>query len=248
MVAEGDAWRAGLALDSREHAPTQSGTQLAHRRAFGDHPLDDAVRILLGDAKGNTAAGKVSGQHISRKAGLLLIEIDGDELERPGRALLQRQQYVEEAITVLATRHADHNAIVRIDHRVVGDRLADLTTQPLAQFGEFEFGLARIASRRCAVRMMRRANGGIGHPPIVLAGIRQGSGVTPVSCGRGSLAVEGRSETDGVGARGAVRSFAVSRVRSKTSPLRTRVAMTGGSLLASGACVIGTLGVCAAPA
>ena len=60
-----------------------------------------------------------------RKPGLLLVEIDGDELEGHRGLALQREQHVEQRVGILAAGQADHHDVAVLDHPVVADRLAD---------------------------------------------------------------------------------------------------------------------------
>jgi hypothetical protein len=61
------------------------------------------------------------GQHVFGEAGLLLVEVDRDELEVDGRALLQLEQDVQQAgVAVLAARQADHHLVAFLDHRSTG--------------------------------------------------------------------------------------------------------------------------------
>jgi hypothetical protein len=85
------------------------------------------------DVEGHAAAGQVLGQHVFREAGLLLVEVDRHDVEVHRRALAQGQQQVEQRVAVLAARQADHDLVAGLDHVEVGDRLADLAVQPLAQ-------------------------------------------------------------------------------------------------------------------
>ena len=81
--------RAELGRHLVEHAAAQPRAQAAHRLAFGHQPLDDRVGVLLDDAELDAARRQVGRQHVRRKAGLLLVEVDGDDLERrtaPARA------------------------------------------------------------------------------------------------------------------------------------------------------------------
>ena len=146
MMAERDLGRADLGGDAVEHAAPQPGAQRAHRAALGDHALDDAVRVLLGDAERHAARLEEARQHVGGKARLLLVEVDGDDLERERRAAFERQQDVEQAIAVLAAGQADHHAVVRRDQAVLADRLADLPAQALAELVGLELGLPRIAA------------------------------------------------------------------------------------------------------
>ena len=93
------------------------------------------------------SAFEIAGQHVGREARLLLVEIDGDDVEAERRAPLQRAQDVEQAVAVLAAGEADHHPVARRDQAVVADRFADLAAQPLAELVRLEVGLARIGAR-----------------------------------------------------------------------------------------------------
>jgi hypothetical protein len=91
--------------------------------------------------KGTPMLLQVGGQHVGRKAGLLLVEVDGDDVEADRRALAQAQQDVQQRVAVLAARQADHDLVAGLDHVEVGDRLAHLAVQALAELVGFEGGL-----------------------------------------------------------------------------------------------------------
>ena len=78
MVAERDLGRAELARDAVEHAAPQPRAQRAHRPAFRNHALDDAVGVLLDDAERDAARLEIARQHVGREARLLLVEVDRD--------------------------------------------------------------------------------------------------------------------------------------------------------------------------
>ena len=75
------------------------------------------------------ARGEVIGQHVGREVGLLLIEVDGEQLEPDGRAPAHVEQQVEHRVAVLAAGQADHHAVAVRDHPEVLDRLAHLAQQ-----------------------------------------------------------------------------------------------------------------------
>ena len=79
------------------------------RAALRDHALDDAVSVLLDDVEGHAECPHVIGQHVLRKSRLLLVEIDGDQLEMDRRAALERQQHVQQRVRILAARKAHHD-------------------------------------------------------------------------------------------------------------------------------------------
>ena len=135
-----------------DRAAPQARAQRAHRPAFGDDPLDDAVRVLLDDAERHAARLEKAREHVGGKARLLLVEVHRDDLERERRAPLERQQDVEQAIAVLAAGHADHHAVVRRDQVVRADRLADQPAQALPELVGLELGLPRDRRRTRAGR------------------------------------------------------------------------------------------------
>ena len=75
-----------------------------------------------------------------RETGLLLVEIDGDELEMDGRTLLHFEQDIEHAVAVFAARDADHDAVSLLDHAKVHDGLAHLAAQAFFQLMGFVGG------------------------------------------------------------------------------------------------------------
>ena len=81
--------------------------------------------------------GQVLGQDVVGEARLLLVEVDGDDLEADRRTRLQLQQDVEQAIAVLATRDADHHPVALFDHVEVHDGAADLAAQALFELVVF---------------------------------------------------------------------------------------------------------------
>ena len=95
---------------------------------------------------------QVGGQHVGRKAGLTLVEVDGHDGEPYRCALLQAQQDVEHAEAVLAAREADHHAVTLADHVEIGNGLAG---QAVQAFGElvvlvvFATGVAQAGAGGC---------------------------------------------------------------------------------------------------
>jgi hypothetical protein len=93
---------------------------------------------------------------------MALVEVHRDELEGHRRLLAQREQHVEHRVAVLAARQAHHHLVARLDHRIVGDRLADEAAQALRELRCFEVGLARIRHGRsceCEPGAIRTAPG-----------------------------------------------------------------------------------------
>ena len=114
-----------------------------------DDALYDAVGVLFDDAERHAQALQVLRQHLRGKSGLLLIEIDGEEIEAHRGAAFERHENVQQRVGVLASRHAHHHAVAVGDHAVVGNRLADRAAQLCLQFVE---GAAHGTSRYFASR------------------------------------------------------------------------------------------------
>ena len=129
MVAQRDLGALELVGHAVQNAPAQAAAQAAHGLALGNHRLDDGVGVLRFNVKLDAEFGQVLGQDVVGKAGLLLVQVDGHDLEVDRRALLHFEQDVEHAVAVLAARHADHDAVAFFDHVEVHDGLADLAAQ-----------------------------------------------------------------------------------------------------------------------
>lgn len=69
-----------------------------------------------------------------RKAGLFLVQIDGNQGKIDRRALLQIAQDFEQDVAVLAPGQADHDAIPFLNHGVIGNRLAYVAPQAFLKF------------------------------------------------------------------------------------------------------------------
>ena len=62
---------------------------------------------------GTPRPAQVLGQHVLREVRLLLVEVDGEQLEVHRRTALQRQQDVEQRVRILAARQAHHDLVAR---------------------------------------------------------------------------------------------------------------------------------------
>src|SRR5690606_17865108 len=124
-----DLRRAELVGDAIENSAAKARAEPAHRLTRADHAGDDGVSVLLDDAVLDAERVEIPRQHLGREARLLLVEIDGDDLEVDGSAALQAQQHVEQRVRVLAARKAHHDAVAVLDHAVIDDRAADLASE-----------------------------------------------------------------------------------------------------------------------
>jgi hypothetical protein len=66
---------------------------------------------------------------VGGEAGLLLIEVEGEQVEAHRRALAHVEQQVEHRVAVLAAGQADQHAVAVLDHREVFNGLAHLAQQ-----------------------------------------------------------------------------------------------------------------------
>ena len=142
MVAERDLGRAYLARDPIEDAAAQPRAQPAHRLAVGDDALHHGIGILHLDAVGNADRLEVVGQYPLGVPGVALVQVDRDEVEGNRRAPAQLQEHVEQPVAVLAAREAHHDAVARLDHAVVADRLAGEPAQAFFELSRLEALLA----------------------------------------------------------------------------------------------------------
>ena len=147
MVTECDLGHAILGRPAIERPATQARAQSAHRLAFGYYPLDYRIGVLLDDVKRHTESLQILRQHLFRKTRLLLVKIDGNELEAHWRTALQRKQDIKQRVGILATRETDHDFVALGDHGVILDRLADEAAQLRLQLAK---------SARCFCRRQRR--------------------------------------------------------------------------------------------
>src|SRR5262249_26243751 len=75
VMSERDLGRADLRGDAIQRATAQPRAERAHRPAFGDHALHDAVGVLLDDPPGYAALREIARQHVGGEPRLLLIEV-----------------------------------------------------------------------------------------------------------------------------------------------------------------------------
>lgn len=86
VMAQRDLGGAQLVGHAIEDAAAQPAAQAAGGLALGDHALDDGVGVLLLDVEGHAQRLQVGGKHFLGKAGLLLVEVDRDDVEVHRRA------------------------------------------------------------------------------------------------------------------------------------------------------------------
>ena len=133
VVSECDAGRAKRLGHPVQNAAPQPRTERAHGLTVRNVALNDAVSILIFNMKWDVAPAQIRRQDLSRKTGLLLVQIHRDQLKINRRALAQTQEQIEHRVTVFAARHTDHDPIARADHIEVSDRLTYQTVQPLGE-------------------------------------------------------------------------------------------------------------------
>src|SRR5205085_5742907 len=123
MVAERDLGRPDFGRDPIQDAAAEPRAERAHRRTFGHHALHHAVGVLFDDPESDAALLEIARQQLCGEPRLLLIEIDGDDLEGKRRAILEREQNVQQRVTVFTPRQAYHHAVAVLDQAEVPDRL-----------------------------------------------------------------------------------------------------------------------------
>ena len=102
VVAQRDLGHFELVGHPVQNAAAQPAAQAAHGLALGDHFFDNAVGVLCLDVKRHAQLLEVSRQNVIRETGLLLIQVDRNQLKINRRTGLELEQDVKHAVTVLA--------------------------------------------------------------------------------------------------------------------------------------------------
>ena len=68
------------------------------------------------------------------KSGLLLVQINGNQLEMNGSPGLKFQQNIEHGVTVFAPRNTHHDAVTFFNHVEVHNGLAHQAAKPFLKF------------------------------------------------------------------------------------------------------------------
>ncbi|MCW0448241.1 hypothetical protein NB706_001075 [Xanthomonas sacchari] len=159
VVAQRDLGDAVLRRVAVQRAAAQPRTQRTQGLAFRHHPGDHRISVLFDHMPGHAALAQVGRQHVGGKARLLLVQVHRHQLERYRRLALQLQQDVQQGVAVLAAGQAHHDLVAGADHAEIGDGLADLPAQALAE----RRGVA--GGGRCGIgeRVQRRQGQGRGH-------------------------------------------------------------------------------------
>ena len=79
----------------------------------------------------NAFTFQIVGQQVFGEARQVHIQVDGNQVEMDWCTRLQDHQDIQQGITVLASRHADHDPVAFLNHVVVFHRLASKTEQTL---------------------------------------------------------------------------------------------------------------------
>ena len=129
VVTQRNLGGAQLFSHAIQNTAAQARAQRTHGLAFGNHAFDDAVGVLRFNVERHTEFFQILGKNVVGKTGLLLVQVDGNQLEVDGRARLQLEQNVQHGVAVFATRHANHDLVAFLDHVEVHNRAAHLTAQ-----------------------------------------------------------------------------------------------------------------------
>jgi len=124
MMTQSNLGRAQLRGHSVEVAAPESGTERTGGLAFGDQSLDDRVGVARFDVKRHASRGEIVREYMRRKARLLLVQIDGNDVEMDRGAGAQGKQNLQEPVAVFSAGEADHDLVAVFDHAVVGDGLS----------------------------------------------------------------------------------------------------------------------------
>src|SRR5690606_4198266 len=102
VVAQGDLRRPQFSRYPIQDATAQARAQRTHGLSFGKHARHDGIRVLSLDVIRHAERFQVLRQHVIRKARLLLIQVHRHDVKADGRPLLQRHQYVQQRVGILA--------------------------------------------------------------------------------------------------------------------------------------------------
>jgi hypothetical protein len=81
---------------------------------------------------------QVANQRATIVAGVILVEVHGDQIEAHRGAAAERVEHGKQPIAVLAARHRDHDAIAVFDEVEVGDGAAHVAQEgSLGEIGAF---------------------------------------------------------------------------------------------------------------
>ena len=114
VVAQGNLGGPQAMRDVVECASAKATAQAAHGRAWTDLGLHNGVGVLLLDVVIDAQTIQVTGQHVLGKAGLLLIQINGKDLEVKRGALLQ----IEDRI--MGVKLGDRDGPQKLAEAVIG--------------------------------------------------------------------------------------------------------------------------------
>ena len=110
VVAEDDGGAALLAGDAVEVAAAEARAERAVGAALGDLVGDDGIGVAVLDAVRHAHAGEELGEHGGREAGLALVEVAGEEVDRQQAAPFELGEGGEQRVAVLAAGEADEPA------------------------------------------------------------------------------------------------------------------------------------------
>src|SRR5438445_543208 len=128
-MAESDLRTAFFESDGIKNPPSKPRAERAIGLAFWNMTRDDRVGVFLNDPVLNADAGQVIRQHLFRKIGLFLIEIDDQDLKFHRRTPLYIEQQIEHRVAVLPARKTHHHPIALVDHRKIGNGIAHFLEQ-----------------------------------------------------------------------------------------------------------------------
>ncbi|MNT13865.1 hypothetical protein D3C72_1488470 [compost metagenome] len=178
VVAQGHLVAAQLVGHLVQDGTAQARAQAAGGLALGHHALDDAVGVLVFDVEIDAYACQVLRQHMLGETGLLLVKVDGYEVELDRCAGAQLHQDVEQGVAVLAAGHADHHLVAVLDHVVVANGAGHFAAQALFQLVVLALDLQALLVRDGIARLAFGLVGLVVKIPALAGGSLQWCGVS----------------------------------------------------------------------
>jgi hypothetical protein len=159
VVAEGDLVAAEALGGGVEDSATEPRAERAIGAAGRERGRDDRVGVFAEDFVADAALIEPTDEGRAVVAGLGLIQVNGDELDREGQLRPQLGEQVEQGVAVLSAGDGDHDAVVGREQRVVFAGRAELSGQALFEASQFAHGWVSWA-RYSARDGWARAGGG----------------------------------------------------------------------------------------
>jgi len=125
VVPKGNLGASQLVGCGIQNPPAQSRTQAAGGFSLRNQAFYNAVSVAFDDFVRYTETLEVGWKDVGRKAGLFLVEVDGQQFKVNRCVALQAHQDIEQPVAVLSSRNAHHDFVAFLDHAEIVDGIAN---------------------------------------------------------------------------------------------------------------------------